>query len=404
MKVLYIHLTGAFGGSSRSLCEAVRNLPEDVEPHFLTQRGTVEQYFSTLGKVMPVRGLSQFDNTEYSHYRGLRWLVALREIAFLPATFRAIRVARRAWPEIDLIHLNEFTGLLPMLLAKKGYGVPVVVHVRSVSRIDRKALSSRLVEKLLRRHASAVVAIDETVRHSLPSDLPVEVIHNGFTPRQVREPEANLMKTVGELRPGALRIGFIGNLLKVKGIEDLVEAARIVKGSTANIEYVIIGDDARSSRSLRARILQALGLNQNVKQRVETMIADYGLSQDFHMAGFVSDIAQAYRHIDVLCFPSHFDAPGRPVFEAAFFGVPSIVAVTKPTADTLVPGETGLAIRPKRPEELAHAILACAADLDNVRRMGAAAKAMAESNFNPATNARKLYNIYQRVLGRSGSR
>ncbi len=185
------------------------------------------------------------------------------------------------------------------------------------------------------------MAIDETVRLSLPPDLAVDVIHNGFTPRQLGNPEANLMKTVGNLRPGALRIGFIGNLLKVKGIEDLVEAARIVKGINPNIEYVIIGDDARSSRSLRARVLQALGLNQNVKHRVESMIAEYGLSQDFHMAGFVSDIAQAYQHIDVLCFPSHFDAPGRPVFEAAFFGVPSIVAVTKPTADTLLPGLTG---------------------------------------------------------------
>ncbi len=309
MKVLYIHLTGAFGGSSRSLCEAVRNLPEDVEPHFLTQRGTVERYFSKLGKVMAVRGLSQFDNTQYSHYRGLRWLVALREIAFLPSTFRAIRTAKRLWPEIDLIHVNEFTGLLPMLLAKRAYRAPVAVHVRSVSRLDRTAWRSRLVEKILRRDATAIIAIDETVRQSLPSDLAVEVIHNGFTPRQVGEPEADLIKTVEALRPGALRIGFIGNLLKVKGIEDLVEAARLVKESNANIEYVIIGDDARSSRSLRARILQRLGLNQNVKQRVETMIAEYGLSADFHMAGFVSDIAQAYQHIDVLCFPSHFDAP-----------------------------------------------------------------------------------------------
>lgn len=400
MKVLYIHLTGAFGGSSRSLCEAVRNMPNDVEPHFLTQRGSVEQYFTKLGKVMLVRGLSQFDNTEYSHYRGIRWLIALRELAYLPSTLQAIRDAKRAWPDIDLIHVNEFTGMLPMLLAKRAFNVPIVVHVRSVARLDRKAWRSRLIEKLLRRQASAVVAIDETVRQSLPPDLSVEVIHNGFTPRKVGDPEVKLVETISNLRPGALRIGFIGNILKVKGIEDLVEAARIVKCSNSNIEYVIIGDDARSSRSFRARFLQAIGLNQNVKQRVENMIAHYGLSQDFHMAGFVSDIAQAYQHIDVLCFPSHFDAPGRPVFEAAFFGVPSIVAVTKPTRDTLIPGETGIAIRPKHPEDLAQAILTCASDMRKLKQMGAAAKAMAESNFNPATNAGKLYRVYQRVLGR----
>ena len=60
--------------------------------------------------------------------------------------------------------------------------------------------------------------------------------------------------------------------------------------------------------------------------------------------------------MDVLCFPSHYDAPGRPIFEAAFFGVPSIVAVRNPRPDTLVDGETGLAIRPHDADELAEAI------------------------------------------------
>ncbi len=187
MKVLLIHITGAFGGSSRSLTEAVRAFPGDIEAHFLTPRGTVEGFFGKLGKVLAVSGLSQFDNTQYSYYRGFRWLVILREIANLPATFAAIREAHRRWPDIDLIHLNEFTGLLPMWLAKRRYDVPVVVHVRSVARLDRKALRSRFVNRVLRNNADAVIAIDETVRQSLPEDLPVEVIHNAFTPK----PRAN---------------------------------------------------------------------------------------------------------------------------------------------------------------------------------------------------------------------
>lgn len=398
MKVLFIHITGAFGGSSRSLTEAVRAFPGDIEAHFLTPRGTVEGFFAKFGKVLAVSGLSQFDNTQYSYYRGFRWLVILREITSLPATYAAIREAHRRWPDIDLIHLNEFTGLLPMWLAKRRYNVPVVVHVRSVARLDRKALRSRFINSILRDNVDAVIAIDETVRRSLPHDLPVEIIHNAFNPKRVVEPDAEVSARIARLRCGALRVGFVGNLLKVKGILDLVEAARIVKRCGGTVEYVIVGDEARPSTSFKARLLHAFGLNQNIKAQIQAKIADYGLENDFHMLGFMSDIAQAYRYFDVLCFPSHFNAPGRPVFEAAFSGVPSIVAVTDPTDDTIIDGVTGMTIPPHMPERLAEAILACAVDRERTKGMGQEAKALAERNFSVERNAAELFHVFQKCV------
>ena len=45
-----------------------------------------------------------------------------------------------------------------------------------------------------------------------------------------------------------------------------------------------------------------------------------------------------------------------------FLKIPSIVAVRKPTSDTLVDGVTGLAVPPRDAEALASAIAALAAD------------------------------------------
>lgn len=398
MKILFIHMTGAFGGSSRSLTEAVRAFPGPVEAHFLTPRGSVEGYFSKLGKVIAVRGLSQFDNTLYSHYRGARWLVLLREVFYLPATFAAIRRASREWPDIELIHVNEFTGLLPAWLAKRIYKVPLVVHVRSVACSDAKSRRTRFVYSFMKHQAAAVIAIDETVRQSLPADLNVEVIHNAFTPKPIAEPDSAFLSSVAAMRPSSLKVGFVGNLLKVKGILDLVEAARIAREDGHDIEYMIVGDDARSSKSIRARLLNLFGLNQNIRSDVEERLKTYGLERDVHLMGFMSDIAQAYRYMDVLCFPSHYNAPGRPVFEAAFSSVPSVVAVTHPTADTLVDGQTGLAIPPHDPKRLAEALGALAADRQRARRMGEAAYMLAKSNFSVDRNASSLYAVFRRCL------
>jgi glycosyltransferase involved in cell wall biosynthesis len=105
--------------------------------------------------------------------------------------------------------------------------------------------------------------------------------------------------------------------------------------------------------------------------------------------------------MDVLVFPTFLDAPGRPVFEAAFFGIPSIVAVREPHADTLIDGETGIAIDRPDPRLLADAILHYATDRGEIARMGANARTLAERNFSPRANALDLLDVYRRVTDRA---
>jgi len=397
MRVLYVHMTGAFAGGSRSLFEAVRALPKgEVQPLFVAPSGSVHDFFAGIGEVIDAWGLSQFDNTRYSHYRGLRWLVLLRELAFLPSTFLALRRAHRRWKSVDLIHVNEITGIVPWLMARRLFDAPVVVHTRSVVRSDSSSLRTRWIGSLLRNKADAVIAIDETVRDSLPADLAVEVIHNSFS-FQVAAEAGKAYADRLKLRPGSFKVGFVGNLLRVKGILELIEAARLTREHGVDVEFIIVGGEAGRSGTLRSRILNRMKLGQDVGSEVLGKIAEYGLGDRVHMTGFTADIAPAYACMDVLCFPSHYDAPGRPIFEAAFAGVPSIVAVRAPKPDTLVDGVTGLAIPPHDAVALAGAIALLGADRDRARQMGKAAHDLAASQFLPERNSRKLLAVYQRV-------
>ncbi|MBK8892436.1 MAG: glycosyltransferase family 4 protein [Dechloromonas sp.] len=399
MRVLYIHLIGAFGGASRSLFETLRAMPkEDVEPVFLTTKGSVTQFFSTLGPVIETKGLSQFDNTKYSYYRGARWLVLLRELWYLPFTISAIRQAKKQFGHVDLLHLNEFTGLATLWIAKRWFSAPAIVHVRSVARVGVNSWRTKFVNFLFHSTAKAVVAIDQNVRASLPPDLDVSVIHNSFAPAQALGDSPELKAKLQNLRPTALKVGFVGNLLRVKGIEELLEAARILCEEGEDLEFVIVGDDAGSSKGLKSKVLKAFGLQQNVRAEVEAYLDRHGLHDRFHLVGFTANIGQVYSDLDVLCFPSHYDAPGRPIFEAAFFRAPSIVAVCDPKPDTLVNMKTGIAIAPKSVAELAGAIRIFARDRELCKRMGQAAHQLACANFDVRTNASKLLAVYKQVL------
>lgn len=400
MRVLYIDGVGPFGGASRSLFEAVRALKDGgVKPYFVAANGTALDFYGQVAEeLIATRGLTRFDNTHYSHYRGVRWLVLLRELFHLPFTMLAIRAAHRKWHgKIDLIHVNEVTEIIPGLLAKRLFKVPMVVHVRSPQWANLQAWRSRWVNGKLKSSASAIIAINETTRATMPAELDVDVIQNSFTPKRSPDPDPIMLAKLDKLRAGSLKVGFVGNVQVSKGILELVESAKLLKEQGADVEFVIVGGHTRVDKGVKGWVLSKAGLVQDVVEELERRIKQYGLENSFHLLGATGDIQCVYERLDVITFPSHFDAPGRPVFEAAFSAVPSIVCVSKPLADTLVHNETGLAIPARDPLALSEAIRHFDKNRNEVKRMGSHAKKLAIDNFEPARNASRLHAIYKRV-------
>lgn len=393
VRILYLHPAAAFGGASKSLIELFACLRrEGVSATVLTPRGPVCEAFSDAGMdVRPVRGLSQFDNTRYGHYRRLRWIILLRELLLLP--FSVAAIWRLRGERFDLLHVNEIT-LLPLgLLAKWLLRIPMVVHVRSLQRSPGSGVRTRLLNRWLGRHADAVVAIDHTVRKTLDPMLEVHIVHNGLgidTPpsRPGRPPQA------------AVKVGFLGVLIALKGIYELVEAMRILKGRGVAVHCLIAGENARQLSGLKAWVLGKLGFARDVRADLERLIAEHGLHGQVSLLGFVGDVRTLYPQLDVLCFPSHLDAAGRPVFEAAFYSIPSVVAVKDPVPDAIIHEVTGLAIPRPDPELLADALQRLAEDQGLRLQLGEQARAWAEQNFAIASNASLMREVYQRLLAR----
>lgn len=405
LKVLYMDGVGPFGGASRSLFEAIRALPKKtVLPHFLATRGTsIDFYRQVASDLIETRGLSRFDNTLYSHYRGRRWLILLREAYLAPHSVIAIKAAHRKWADrIDLIHSNEVLELLPAIYAKRVFKKPLVVHVRSVQHADPNSRRYQMISDMLRKYADAVIAIDENVRASLPTDIPVDVIHNSFTPKVADQPDLEMIQAIERLPSTSLKVGFVGNLHHSKGLFELVEAAKILKSAGKDVDFVIVGGTTITDTGAKAAALSRSGLAQNVRQELQSRAEVLDVADRFHLLGATKDIQSVYERIDVICFASHYNAPGRPIFEAAFAGVPSIAAITEPFPDTLVANETGIAISPRDVNALAAAIAHFETNRGEVSRMGAAAKRLANENFSPEKNSERLLSIYRRVAQQSG--
>lgn len=402
MKVLYIDGDGPWGGASRSLFEAVNQMKTlGVNPHFIVTKGSAsEQYRKLTNEVITTFGITRFDNTKYSYYRGFRWLIILRELINLPFTVSAIYQARKRWKDIELIHVNELTEIIPAIIAKLIFKIPVITHSRSLFRHNEQSIRFKWIRKMALRYLSLVVAIDESVKETLPKELNVKVVHNSFTPKYATEPDVEFLKKLDILDVSKFKLGFVGNLLYGKGLVELVEAANLLKKNGVSLDIIIVGESIRQLKGLKAFVLKLIGLSQNLKEELDQKVIEYKLQDTFHMLGSTFDIQPVYERFDVLCFPSHFDAPGRPIFEAAFSEKPSIAAINNPKHDTLIPFETGLAIPPRDIQKLADAILYFVKNPSEVKRMGTNAKELAIENFTPITNAKLIYGEYCRLLNK----
>ena len=394
LRVLYLHPFGAYGGATKSLAEMVAAMPaKGMQGLVLAPPGVAARSLTAAGlEVLPVRGIAQWDDTRFGHYRGLRWLILLRELGYWPGTLLALRRAARRGP-FDLIHCNEVTALLAGVLAKRLLHAPLLVHVRSLQRGDAGGRISGWLRRLLRTRADAVVAIDEAVRRTLPADLAVHVIHNGMNvPAEVppREPV------------GTFSVGIDGVLHRSKGVYELLEATRLLRDRAVKIRVLVVGENVHRLSGLRGWLLRKLDFARDVRGELEAYVTKHGLNDVVEFTGFVPDIRPIYGRTDAVCFPSHLDAPGRPVFEAALFGLPTIVAMQNPTRDVIVHGETGLCIDHPTSAAIADAIQALALDRPQARRMGEQARRMALDRFESRVCAAKMLALYREVCAREG--
>jgi glycosyltransferase involved in cell wall biosynthesis len=278
------------------------------------------------------------------------------------------------------------------------------VHVRSVQDPGNATLRSRWVAGILRRHADAVIAIDETVRRSLPPGIAAEVIHNAYSPRSASDASGSAGSPLPPRRAGILRVAMVGNLLPVKGVHEFLSAARVCRSRNLPVEFVIVGGNTRALSGMAGWLVKATGFAHDMEGEVKRFVAEHGLEDNVHLIAFTPDIDSIYGNIDVLCFPSLLDAPGRPVFEAAHWKVPSIVAMETPLPDTIVHRETGLCVKPGDAPALADAIEHFSRNPAELQRMGKAAHRLARRNFDARKNAARVLQIYRRLRDRAARR
>ncbi|MGH9370275.1 MAG: glycosyltransferase [Vicinamibacterales bacterium] len=395
LRVLYVTHTAARGGCAGSLRFLIENLPDGaVDATIISPEGPALDAFRAAGvRVVVIPGVSMLQSIYGAPLRGWRTLELLRTIWFMRHGGRIRQAIREVKP--DLVHLNE-RGMLQAARIAHGEGVPVVVHARSVMDPGTRWVKT-LDDAALNRYASMVVPIDESVSWSIRDVRRRSVIYNPLNlGRDHAMPALTNRVPAVDAR---VRVTYLSGLLRYKGIWDLLEAARRLRHRD-DVLFQVAGENSRPAEFFRSpvgRVAQMTGLARDVERDIRRWLAREGLS-NVRLLGHVDGTAQLLAATDVLVFPSHLNGPGRSIFEAGIYGIPSVVALTDRIEDVVQDGVTGLVVPGRNPVALADAIERLASDEDLRRRLGEQAHRKYAEQFDPQRIGAQMLDLYRGVL------
>lgn len=298
----------------------------------------------------------------------------------------------------DIIHLNDCHLIKPLKLVKK-LGKKVIVHARfNLSIAPTWAWSYQTGN--LRRFADKIIAIDQSVLRTLGDQPNATVVYNPLNP--TTQKDAHMARAIsGTLfsKENPMKIGFVSLFLPSKGIFELLEAARILRGHE-DILFLFVGSNGRADsfyRSFFGKTCDLLGLAPDSEKRMRAFVAKWKL-ENVQFLGFVEDVSAIMRTLDILAFPSWLDGSARSVFEAGLFGVPSIISMEHKIEDIIHDGKNGIIIPEKDPLSLSRTILKLYNDPSLLHSLGERARGDFSAQFNNVVVAKSVLAVYEEIL------
>ncbi|MDR3636663.1 MAG: glycosyltransferase family 4 protein [Isosphaeraceae bacterium] len=270
----------------------------------------------------------------------------------------------------DLVHALQ-AGLAPAALAlAERWGVPYVLTID-----EYVGPGSRL--RVSRRWCRRLIAASRALATELTGQLDVPPTWLSVVPPGIETgPEPAL-----HVRPREVPvIGTAGPLVDESGFATFLNAARRVLEAGLDAEFVIAG----------------LGPDEaDLRRRADRL----GITDRVTFAGIPAVGLRFWDVLGLYCQTATVPTVGRTLALAMAHGVPSIATDVEGLRALVAHDETGLRVPPENSGALADAILTLLKDPVRAHRLGHAARALIQRDFDPLAEVDSLVAVYRDVLG-----
>lgn len=319
----------------------------------------------------------------------------LRAVAAIRATMRAMR------PHI--VHAHTPKGGLLGTLAARFAGVPVrIYHIHGTPFLTAQGARRALLlasEVCACRAASRVLCVSQSVRELVVSKRlcpgrKAGVLRGGtingidseqrFNPDRM-DPQTGVWtrKRLG-IPPDAVVIGFIGRVVRDKGLVELVDAWRSLRHNSPRVHMLIVGP---------------FEPQDPVPPDVEKTLRS---DPRIHLTGLDWETPRLYAAMDMVVLPSYREGFPSVPLEAGAMRLPVVATRVPGCVDAVVDCETGMLVPPRDALALGLALRTYLDDQGLRDRHGAAGRERVVRDFRREDVHRALHEEYLRLLALAG--
>ncbi len=188
-----------------------------------------------------------------------------------------------------------------------------------------------------------------------------------------------------ENQTAPLKVAMACRLLKEKGVYQYIEAARAVKKSRPDVEFLLIGTPDLENPNTVKQI--------EIEQWVNEGVINY--------LGHRNDIPDVFSESNIVCLPSFYgEGVPKVLIEAAACGRAIVTTDNPGCRDAVIDGKTGLTVPVRDSNKLAEALTQLIENTQLRLNMGLQGRKFAEQEFDVNSVVDKHLDIYCALLAR----
>jgi alpha-maltose-1-phosphate synthase len=313
--------------------------------------------------------------------------------------------------DANLVHCHTWYSHFGGILAKKNYGVPLVITVHSLEPLrpwKREQLGggydfSLWVEKTALEMADAIIAVSRETKSDIERLFDVDparvhVIHNGIDLEQYRKVDSiAALKRYG-IDPNKPYLLFVGRITRQKGFQHLLRAIQFMDQDFQIVLCAAAPDTPQMAEEMKTAVECAKAQRPGI-----TWINE-----------MVDQIAtrELYSHAAVFVCPSIYEPFGIINLEAMACETPVVASAVGGIKEVVVDGETGFLVplgqttegsfEPTNPEKFARGLAERINQLMKSRQLrekfGKAGRKRAEEQFSWASIAQQTKALYDTLV------
>lgn len=287
----------------------------------------------------------------------------------------------------DIVHVHTPVASVLGRIAAKLAGIPIIIYTAhgfyfddNMPKIIYKIFV--IIEKLMGKFFTDYIFTQSyedyknVIKFGVIGKEKIACISNGVDVNKFNFENVNIdiiefKKNIG-LPINSRILCFVGRLIKVKGILDLLNAFKNLIKDYNNLYLIIVGDKYLHERDL------------DTKQKIDYFLQDNDkLKNHILLTGYRDDIPELLKISDIFILPSHRgEGMPRSILEAMAMGKPVITTNIRGCREEVIDGKTGFLINVNAPHEIYRSIKKLLDNNDLIKRFGINGRKRVEKLFN----------------------